>query len=657
VADKDRIINTYTIQPDDPAIKYASPKRNLSKTERGLIEVDVMNTMQAAISARAAFDRNLDDWDKLYEMQLDPVNNEPWPDASNVFIPIIPSQLDTSQAYIVVRTLVPRFIIVSGNTPEAQDSAYLVERYYNAELVRQRGSETWYQELESWLKKSFHGGVAVMEALWVRKKTKRMVRMKQPMMHEDVPVINEDTGEPRYEYIERQITETLIDDVRLKALKAKDFGVVPVSSETINTAIAVWRKEWFYESELLEMCVPNEDGVPTLWRDVVDDILAYVEDGATDDVTSDRQGDYDKSAARQLELGMAQGSNTSKFFKNRGPVLIYRVHSRQYDMDGDGIPEENIFYYHDKSQRLVGWMPYDYPNPHERPFFTFAWCPRNDQFPGISFIERLTALNAQINKENNDRNNAIDIRLTPPLFLPSGTELYNSKGQWGPGVMYEGTSKPEFLNLGEMTMYSVEAETMHNQYVTQITGNGLPQMGSQSSGKRTATENKQQAQATGTRNDLVAVRFRIACRALFNFIHRLKVNFLPNNTSTTFGDTSGKTFVLPTEVLELDYRIDISGATDPVDAQSRLNQDMGIYQMVMQAPLVQMDPMKQYAFLRKVLEAAGYTDIDKLIGTEQDMMKQMQAMQAQQAQQQQAAAAVGGQPPNGKPQQPQHATK
>ena len=638
----EKVITTSTIQPDDPAVKFASPKRSLSEGEKSDLSVDLMNALTAGLSARAALDRNLDDWEKLYEMELAQSENDPWPDASNICVPIVPAQLETALAYIVGRTLVPRFILVSGNTTEAQQKAYYVERYYNAELVRQRGSDTWYEQLVSWLNKSFHGGTSIMEVLWVRRKIRRRVWVKQPKLSRDgTPVVDPITGQV-FEYISQVVTETVYDDVRLEALKLRDFGVIPASAPSINEAVACWRKCWFYESELMEMV---EAG--TLWKDEVEASLQYIMDGASSGISTDRQGVYDKTTGKQVDPHINQGSQTSKFFKNRGPLLVHRIHSRAYDMDGDGVCEENIFYFDLVRQRLLGYIPYEYPNSDERPFIEYSWAPREDTFAGFSFIERLTQLVAEINKINNDRNNAVDLRTSPPLFVPKGTELQNGENTWGPNVIWEGEEKPEVLPVPDIPIASSQEESTLMNYVNMVTGQSQPIMGAQSSGRRTKAETTQQASSTGTRNDLVAIRFRIACRELLNFIHRLKKNY--TDQQVTGQDGQGELFSLPPDVLKLDFRIDVSGATDPVDADTRLNKDMGIYQMAMQSPIVQMDMLIQYKLLRKVLEAAGYADVDDLIGTVDQMQQKIQAQQ-QAAQQQAKQQAAMGQQPGQKPQ-------
>jgi glutamate racemase len=86
--------------------------------------------------------------------------------------------------------------------------------------------------------------------------------------------------------------------------------------------------------------------------------------------------------------------------------------------------------------------------------------------------------------------------------------------------------------------------------------------------------------------------------------------------------------------------LDISGASDPLDAATRLSQDMGIFQMLSQDPMIMSDPVKHYYLLRKILEDAGTQNIEQIIGTAEEAMQMKQALQ-QQAQQQAAA----GQPP------------
>jgi hypothetical protein len=478
-----------------------------------------------------------------------------------------------------------------------------------------------------------------MEAVWRRTKKRRKMVVFQPRVQDGVPVLDmsQTPPVPMFDKVIQDIDDIVYDDVELTPVALKDFLIIPDESYSIEDAVAVAKAEWLYESDLMQMVAEG-----TLWPDAVERALSYVSDGSTSDVASDRQGTYDKTAGGQINIGLSQGSQTGWMFKNRGPIKVWRIHSRQYDMDKDLEPEENIFYYHERSQETIGWMPYEYIRG-DRPFFAFSPWPRPNRFYGYSLVERLSALQGEINKMYNDRNNAIDLRLNPPRVLPVGTEMHDDNKQWGPGVEYEGEAPPQVMELGQIPIASWEQEAGTKSYIADITGQNAPTMGTQSSGRRTAAEMKMQAAATGTRNDLVAIRYRIACRALINFIFGLKIQYMQDNpkVQTQAGDTQQ----IPRQVLTQALRIDVSGATDPIDATTRQNQSLGLYQLLEANPIVQGNPAFLYAVTRMVLEDFGRADITTLIGTPEQLQQQVQAAQAAQQQ----AAATGQAPPGGPP--------
>ena len=169
---------------------------------------------------------------------------------------------------------------------------------------------------------------------------------------------------------------------------------------------------------------------------------------------------------------------------------------------------------------------------------------------------------------------------------------------------------------------------------------------------------KQQLASTTTRNDLVAMRLRIACRAIFNFVHKLKLQFMDEDPSYVM---NGERFVLPREVLAMDYQLDISGSSDPLDASARRQENLGLFQLLMGIPFIAQDQIKTFNVVRMVLEGFDRADVVQLIGTDQEAQQRQQAqMEAQQKQQQLQAAtqllgALSGQKPHQqqKPQQKQ----
>jgi hypothetical protein len=337
----------------------------------------------------------------------------------------------------------------------------------------------------------------------------------------------------------------------------------------------------------------------------------------------------------QLVIGQGQGSQVSKFFANRGPIKVWRIHTRQYDMNNDGVPEENIFYLHELSQRLLGWTDYRYISPY-RPYFSFSPMARPARFYGFSMCERLAPIQTEVNGMYNSRNNLIDLMLNPPLLYENGEELDDQSQTWGPGARWcvsrVGTNPAvSFMQFPTVPLASFQNEQLLNTYVDKLTGVGAPAMGAQGAGRRTATETKLQMSSTTTRNDLVAMRLRTVCRAVFNFIHQLKLQYTQEDPEYM---QAGQVLRLPRELLAKDYRLDIAGSADPLDSDTRRNQDLALFQLLMQVPFVAQDNVKQYEAVKMIMESWNKPNIESFIGTlEEAQQRQQQAMQAAQMEQ------------------------
>ncbi|MGH7745933.1 MAG: hypothetical protein ACREQ5_14315, partial [Candidatus Dormibacteria bacterium] len=352
-----------TISPGNAPVSLSTGRVSIDENDWADLSNDLYQMMNAALSERQTFDQNLNEWNDLYEMRQDQVD-WPWVNSSSLVIPIIPAQLDAIVAYIFGKVFVPRFVMVSGNTPEAQLKASKVERYYNAELVRPRGTTTWYDRFMTFSHLAFRDGYSVMEVMWHKTTQKRHIVKNQPQVDEDgIPVLDMDTGETKTVKTTETVEIISYDDVDLQPVLAKDFVIIPAFSESVEAAVSVARALYMYEDQLQAMYKSrsNPDGV--LSKKMVELALSYVPTG-TNDYTTDRQGYYDRTMGDQMAGGIGQGFQASRFWKNRGPLKIWRIHSRAYDMDGDGIPEENIFWWHELSQQMLGWAPYSYLTPY-----------------------------------------------------------------------------------------------------------------------------------------------------------------------------------------------------------------------------------------------------------------------------------------------------
>jgi hypothetical protein len=609
--------------PKEAAVSFTSDPIRINPNDWTALSYDLYQSINASLGERGALEQNLKDWLDLYEMEVGTLNS-PWENASNLFIPLIPAQLNAALSYITGKVFVPRFYIVSGNTADSATDAHQVERYYNAELTRQRGQTTWFDQHITWVHESLRDGTSIMEILWRRTVKKRKVVTFDPKVSsKGVPVLKPD-GTPQHERKVHEVDVIEYDDVELKPVLLRDFLLIPAEAFSVEDAVGVARCCWLYEAELREMI---EDGV--LSEEEVERALDYVPLGSTSDIASDRQSPYDKTIGDQINPGLAQGEQTSRFFANRGPIKVWRIHTRQYDMNRDGLPEENIFWLHELSQRMLGWTPYEYIAPG-RPFFAFSPDPRPDRFYGYSLVERLASSQAEVNAMFNQRNNLLDLMMNPPLLYQKGEELDDVNQKWGPGVRWAVSQKDavSFLQFPQLPLTSFQNEALLTSYVDKLTGVSAPALGAQSSGRRSATESKIQAAATTTRNDLVALRLRVVCRAILNFIHILKLQYVSDDPS--FSD-QGQKLTLPREVLGKDYQLDIAGSADPLDASTRRQEMLGAFQQLMQVPWIGQDREKSFALVRKMADTYNWPDAIDIIGTAEEAKQEKQQM-AKQAQ-------------------------
>lgn len=632
-----------TSQPDIQ-LQLASRKRLTSK-EWNDLALDAVAGVDAALADRQPLEQNMAEWDDLVEMIDEKPDDFPVTNAANICIPLIPTQLESLVAYIAGQVLVPSLFMVTGNTKDAAQTAPQVERYYNAEFKRQRGDTTWFEELVDWLYYGTKDGTGYIEALWKYKKTTKRISQMNPRMEMDpeaqalAPVLDE-TGKPIYDKVESEVEE-VHNSASLRAVPLRNVITVPASATSIEDAIAVIRVEYLYEDQLKELV---NDGV--LDKDEVERALTMVPNGSTE-LSSSPQPTEIYQSGEQVDTAGGQGSQTSKFFANRGSIEVYRIHTRQYDLDRDGTPEENVIWIHRSTRRMLGWMRYQYFNG-KRPFFPFSPFKRAGSVNGFALPGRLAGLQNEQNAQRRQRLDEGNIRLSPPFTVIEGSKAdENWNGEWGMNQRIKVGDHNEIqrVQMEQISQFSYMEEQIIKQDAGEYTGLQGAATGGQSAKGRSATEARQRQAASMTRTGLIAMRFRMAIRPVVNFIHDLNKQYLNADIQYQQGQQN---LTLPLPILNRDYTIDVTGASDPIDAAARRTETLGAADIFMKFPAIATNPMRQYYLLRKIADTFGWADVEQIIGTEMDAQQMMQAAAA--------AAQQGGQPGQpgqGPPQGPQ----
>lgn len=648
-----------TPQPDHPSMRFATdapPK--ISAGRWTALSNDLYQTYYASNAARGPLNKNLAEWAAAYDM-ITAQKDWPFVNSSNLALPYTATQLESLLSYVAANVYTPRPFMVTGRTPQAAGNAAKVENYYNGEWLRLRADgSSYFQRAIEFLHLSLRDGVGVGEILWNRRRQRKRSVMPIPRLDETGQAQFGPDGMPLFDMHTQEVDVYVKDYAEWRNCSLKEFGMCPTESRSIEEAPAVWCVDWLMEDQMSRMIRAG-----LLDRDECEAALTYDMNG-TSEVASDPQGVYDKNASQQIGLGMGQGSLTSKEFQNRGPSKIIRIHSRQFDMNGDKEPEENIFWLHELSQRMIGWTPYDYAADGgvRRPFFSYAPFPRADNWYGYSIVERLAGIETELRATHNSRNDRIQFGMFPPAIVPTGSEMLNRKGRWYPGEMLEGDFLPngepavKFIQLQDVPISSWQEEASLKAYGSEYTGLSNPMVGGQSSGRRSATETRQQNAAGGVRLNLLASRLRVSLGQIINFIHALNKQYLREDPEVMVGK---EVFTLPLEILEMDYIIGISGATDPIDSVTRRNESLAFFQVGMSTPEVAQSPMRRYYWLKMLGEAFNRQDLQQLIGTEQEAQQREEQFQQQQKMMAMAQAmGIGGQPQqqqsHGQKNPPQH---
>lgn len=599
---------------------------------------------------RSTLKKNLDYYTSLYEMQVGE-RNYPWPKASNIFVPIVPTMVDAVVAQLSSVVFVPRLFLVTGNTPQAADVQHVVERYYNAELARYNRLEQLYQ----WLHLSVRDGTAVLEILWKQRKRKRKVvqtvDVTDPDTGETFPNPNGEGNLQKTEVVELDITE--FDDVEYTPVALEDFMVFPAWQTSIEDAAGVGRAVLLSENDLNAMVAGG-----VLWRDAVDKALTFLASGQSE-LTTSPDGNETYQAGGQISIGSElAGVDVGDTKVMRGPLRVWRIHTNMFDLDGDGSPEENVFWYDELSQTLLGFDAYKYWHG-QRPFVDYTPMPRPNRFYGYGVPERLRTVQEETNAIHNQKMDQIELRTSPPFYQKSTAKVDDENRKWGPGARYvvEGPEDVGVFQLPPLAVESWQEEAALKQMGQELIGLSNPMVGAMNSGRRTAKEVQTAAASAGVRMNLMAARLRQALKRVFFQHHHLVLQYGPDNVETTMQKAGQpEKLQVPKTVLAQDFDMTIAGIGNPLDSSTRRQDTLFLYSLAMKNPLVANNLMRVWRVTQMLFEEFDRPDIQALIGTAEEAQQQMQAQQqAAQQQQQQAmmAQAMGHQPPQQAKPQPQ----
>jgi hypothetical protein len=583
-----------------------------------MIQVDI------SLGNRESFDSQLDANNALYEMRAQDTGNDlPTPGAPNIVVPFIATAVDEFSSRIAGTAILPRPFIVRGNDPDSARTAHSVEQFYNGEWTRNE----WEEQCRTAIHLGARDGTSVMAVNWELRTVKRLVKANTPD-----PISGKTVKQ------DQMVTMIKYDAPKWEPVEVRDFVLFPDYAKSVDDAASVMRKRYMTEPELWAMV---KNGV--LNEDMVERALSYTSPGQGD-LTFDRQGYSPYTINNRINVVDVSIAPPGGMKMNRGPLQIWQIHTSLYDLDGDGVTEENIFWVHDHSRLMLGYAPYQYWG--DRPYFPYAPFPRPNRFYGFGIPERLQALQAEADYQHIGRLEALDFILNPTYLVGTGARMAPEEQRVDKGMMIKVQNTQTDLKLldpPQISQNSIQEEQLLEQYAKSVVG--APQVGGNppQSGGSTGGGGRQSARAAqsmaavqGLQTNMIIARTRLWMLKMFKFSHNLYRQYGQDQLSSvdSTGSDGVKRVKIPREILSQDYTLAIAGMGGPLDKESRKEDNQVLYQMLMANPLVQGKLDRVYAITQDLLETYDKPEVTRFIGTMDEANQQMQ----QQAQAQQQAA-------------------
>lgn len=619
----------YDNFPDSEVMAVRAKSLEPEDTKWSGMGVSIYEGITNSLSDRSEFDTLLDYYNDLYEMNIGP-SNLPWPNAPSIAVPLVRTQLETVVSRLVSAVFVPRLFVVNGNTKEAAGTQHEVERFYNADFRKRHILDPCLTGVHL----AARDGVGIMENVWTRKEVKRKVLVyKDKIDKRGIPEIDKNGKIVKEKSVE-EMTVTEIDAFDPQPVELRDFIVMPAWAKSIESAEAVAIKKYLTQNELQQMI--NAGTLNQEWTEKAWDYTT----GGDNELGSDPQGTATYELGGTISVGDSGTdsvvTDSEPLEKLRGGLRVWRVHSNQYDLDGDGLSEENVFWIHDESQFLLGWAPYEYWHG-KRPFSALCIMPRPNRFYGFGIPESLRGLQEEASAQHNQRLAYMDLIISPPRYKVSGTKFEDQEKRWGPNTEVEVANKDDygFVSLPEVPVSSWQEESMLIRYAEQLTGIGSPGQPMTGNQKQSAKQQQAYQQSSNIRMDLMALQVRKWLEDIFYQWHHLNLQYGPDQFATSAQNQNGEPekLQIDKQVMAQDYDFAVAGMSGRLDADSRRDDILTLYSLLMQNPLVQGNLSRVWSTTALVLDEYNRPDVQAIIGTMQDAMQQQQVM-AQAAQQQ-----------------------
>jgi len=610
---------TKTQQPE---ADIRLPMPELSSDQWDTVGETAMQLVELGLGNRSGLDAALDLWDSMYEMAVEERDN-PYPESSNFVSPIVAAECDELRARLTATILQDRLFTVRGNDPQAAQYSHLVEEWY-CNKVHDNG---WDQAIDDAIMLSILNGTCIGEVIW------------DTSTHSELVVVDEtDEATGQVHKAKKWVKYVDFTGVRWNAVELRDFVLYPAHAPSIEKADLVARKLYMSEHDMRAM-----QAAGVFPKERVDMVVAY-SNSAQGDQSWDRQGNATYTMAGRINVVDTSIAPPVGMTMAIGPTQVWRIHTNLLDLDGDGIPEENILWVQDRSRRLIGFAPFEYPGG--RPFKALSLIARPNRFYGIGFPERLKPIQDEVDSIHNARLQWLDMCLNPDRYKTENVRTDDETRRQGPQkewIVPNGPQDVGFVKLGDPPPSADQEESRLLQYAAKVTG--APQASSlaasaQSGGRVSARAAQSISAIQQMQTNMSLQRIRFWARAMVEYSHGLNIKYGPDQMEVVANSGGNpRKMIIPKELFFLDFTFGVVGQGGPLDKESRRQDILLLVRLIDQSPtlsaFVKGNPQHMWTISRMVLETFDIPEVTAIIGTMEEGVEHFEEQAKAQEQQQQ----------------------
>lgn len=527
-------------------VKMMPPEIEMSEEQRGRLTNYLWNEMQLCRAERSSQVSKFARLKLKYRTKFPEFpKNFPIPNSSQITIPIIKTAVDT-QTSRLHQTVMAASPMASVRTKDP---------------VFQDFSEGWEQFLHLYSEEKFEIedvlDTAITEAIKLGTSVVECTRLLKRRKEVDFDALagryNQSTRET---YNGPILYNVPIEDFWIRPLY-QDVQKAPWCGKELRLAWSTI-KDWALSGDL------NPDYIDKIWR------------------LPENPGLVPETVRQDATIEQAPPSSWDEY-------QIHELHVR-WDVDGDGVDEEIIVYFHENSRTILR-VKFNTFRKNRRPFIVFRYKKIEYRFYGEGVAEMLEQLQEEISTMHNHRiDNSVIAALKLILTSKSIAGLRPGDPVWPGKIVKTQNAKQdvEVLSLGEIYPSTIQAESQALGYARELSGIGEVATGqAQPVSRTTAAAQLSLLEELNRRSDKTLKGFRRSIREIFN-----QTTDLFNQTGTGglaekwFGTEKGmmiETYItLPPEHLYSKIKIQITSTKATVNREVEMQTNIAVMNLIIQ---------------------------------------------------------------------------